>query len=1044
MDKYNKAKLLYYRLCRNFLPQKYCDAKGIILNNYLKTHNINTVMVALSGGIDSAVVLGLLVHASAMPGSPIKSVVGINLPIFSKGVSCNQEATFDKSMELKTRFPTIVFKSVDVSKEFNSMVNTIADTMDITSSNWSSGQLVSNIRIPAMYFVNALLFKNEQNAVVCGTINRDEGGYVGYFGKASDAVADLQLISDIHKSEVYMLAEFMKIPKSIVEAKPHGDVYNGLCDEELLGVTYDFMELYAAYLCKDIIPVETENWVRDAAKMEYHHKKCIHKYYMPGMAVNIDVYDHTIPNKPVSLPLTMDTFSRFINCKNLRFQAEHSINAVTTLKTEDKTVVANLLSTTEVDTLVALAKDQDWIFTDNHGTPVADKSGPGSYRISWHNQIFADELFHRIKLATDILVTDGLGDYDGCKVWRPIGINPYFRFIRYLDKDNLVPHYDSPTVFNDTTKTLRSVVIYLTTNKTGQTCFIKEREQADYKDWAMSETQTDILETIPCVKGSALVFNHRLLHSSHQIEDEEKIIIRTDIIYEKCYTRSATYSTEPLGLVSVKQSEYDEYYGAASKKYSKMELVEAGWMDVRRKELPLHFNFLGTPYHKIRQTKKKPVLLVTSGCFNPIHAGHILMLEKAKLSIEEDCEVIGGYFVIANEHYQEKKLNKKISIVDIIKAAEERVRDHEWLMIDPYEALYEKHDINFTDTIDRLQKYTNTDVRYVFGGDNAKFARTFIGKGKCICVARPGYQEIFNKIRAEVVSERISFIDTYTENISSTLIRKQSVDSFVQPLSGKYIVNEDAACEQNIAFPQTVLREFNHEVVELLKRFIDPSIIVVNTYSPKTKESQTTDNEISLCSYYRTSINLNVSTLYANACYKTKIGLIARPGCDQTIEEQINTIPNGDYMLVDDDTYSGYTVKTMKTKLIKQGLTILGTYFMNQSIKENTVLDILDCRDLLIGRENAGSVVRLLSGKVCRVPYILPYCYPSAKCSIPTKDDLAFSVEVWKMNYDFFKISGLTVRDVDVSCQTLLLEVGFVLDHPMSYICKAHIMYLSE
>ena len=232
----NKELLNKYRKARNFDPELYCNAKAIILNSYLRKHNINTVMVALSGGIDSAVVLGLLVYASRISGSPIKKIIGINIPLFSTGVSCNQDITLEKSLELKNRFPEIEFRSLDLSNAFDMMVNVISDTMNIETSNWASGQLISNIRAPAIYFANALSFKNENNAVVCGTINRDEGGYIGYFGKVSDSVVDLQLIFDIHKSEVNTLSKYMKIPDSIVGARPTGDVYNGMCDEEFLEV----------------------------------------------------------------------------------------------------------------------------------------------------------------------------------------------------------------------------------------------------------------------------------------------------------------------------------------------------------------------------------------------------------------------------------------------------------------------------------------------------------------------------------------------------------------------------------------------------------------------------------------------------------------------------------------------------------------------------------------------------------------------------------------------------------------------------------------
>ena len=53
-----------------------------------------------------------------------------------------------------------------------------------------------------------------------GTTNRDEGAYLGFFGKASDGMVDLQPISDLHKSEVRALATRLGVPAEIVEAAP--------------------------------------------------------------------------------------------------------------------------------------------------------------------------------------------------------------------------------------------------------------------------------------------------------------------------------------------------------------------------------------------------------------------------------------------------------------------------------------------------------------------------------------------------------------------------------------------------------------------------------------------------------------------------------------------------------------------------------------------------------------------------------------------------------------------------------------------------------
>jgi len=86
--------------------------------------------------------------------------------------------------------------------------------------------------------------------VVMGTGNQDEDGYLAYFCKAGDGVVDIQLISDLHKSEVFKVGAELGVPKSILVAPPSADLWPGQTDEDELGFTYDFIELYTGEYLK--------------------------------------------------------------------------------------------------------------------------------------------------------------------------------------------------------------------------------------------------------------------------------------------------------------------------------------------------------------------------------------------------------------------------------------------------------------------------------------------------------------------------------------------------------------------------------------------------------------------------------------------------------------------------------------------------------------------------------------------------------------------------------------------------------------------------
>jgi NAD+ synthase (glutamine-hydrolysing) len=179
------------------------------------------------------------------------------------------------------------------------MKQTVDDAMQVVGEDWASGQLVAYMRTPAMYYVTSLCSQTNQPAIICGTTNYDEGGYLGYFGKASDGMVDIQLISDAHKSEVCLLAEFLAVPATILQAIPTGDMYDGRVDEEVFGAPYDFVELYLYYLnLEDVEKMAlSQTWNSDekaqfeqlAMRLEQLHAYNSHKYIGRSPAVHLDI-----------------------------------------------------------------------------------------------------------------------------------------------------------------------------------------------------------------------------------------------------------------------------------------------------------------------------------------------------------------------------------------------------------------------------------------------------------------------------------------------------------------------------------------------------------------------------------------------------------------------------------------------------------------------------------------------------------------------------------------------------------------------------------
>ena len=133
--------------------------------------------------------------------------------------------------------------------------------------------------------------------MVMGTGNHDEDGYLGYFCKAGDGVVDVQLIADLHKSEVFKVGAVLGVPQSILSSPPSADLWEGQTDEDELGVTYDFVELYTGWFLKqskeeqasfvEKMDKETlEEWEHLSSICEQVHRRNAHK--LTG-AVNLNV-----------------------------------------------------------------------------------------------------------------------------------------------------------------------------------------------------------------------------------------------------------------------------------------------------------------------------------------------------------------------------------------------------------------------------------------------------------------------------------------------------------------------------------------------------------------------------------------------------------------------------------------------------------------------------------------------------------------------------------------------------------------------------------
>nr|CCD12847.1 unnamed protein product [Trypanosoma congolense IL3000] len=250
-----RAWLEEYRKQRSFNPRTWINEKCAKLNDYMLRNKLQGCVTNVSGGVDSAVVLMLCSQAQRMENSPIVRNIGVCQPI------CSSPWALERGLE-NIRASGAEKVVIDQTVLHGQLSQSIEAAVGIEGNDFARGQLRSYMRSPAVYYVAQLYGQKGIPTIVMGTGNMDEDGYLGYFCKAGDGVVDVQLISDLHKSEVFQVARELGVPANTVEAPPSADLWDGQTDEQELGFPYDFVELYTG-------------WFVHLSDREREEKKCL-------------------------------------------------------------------------------------------------------------------------------------------------------------------------------------------------------------------------------------------------------------------------------------------------------------------------------------------------------------------------------------------------------------------------------------------------------------------------------------------------------------------------------------------------------------------------------------------------------------------------------------------------------------------------------------------------------------------------------------------------------------------------------------------------
>jgi NAD+ synthetase len=541
------------RWTRGFDASEVIDAKIGRLTRWFASQRLDAAVVGVSGGVDSALVLALLRRCASQPESPLHRVVALLLPVTGRGSTGQDEAT-ERGRTVASRLGTEIWEA-PLTAALDATIASLSRASGLAFDAWSEGQCLSVVRTPALYGAAALLQAHGHRSVVVGTTNRDEGAYLGFFGKGSDGMVDLQPIADLHKSEVRALARRLGIPDAIVDATPSGDVFDGRSDEEMIGASYDDIEIVLRLLELRRDPADAGD--RAVRAVLEQHARNAHKYAVGSPAVFLDVLPRGVPGgwpdeafsgtlerrpPPGAIPGAWDP-------PRIELDPPGELPAVSSLEVPGALAlrVSGALSASDCgrlrDAMAHATLEPVGV------TGLRDENGVGSTRATaWAPELAAD-LWHRLRPAVPsvrfvnaLTPTDGFrqGSRTGHRSWRAKGLSPLLRFMRYEPGGRHFGHYDAGFDYGDGRRTLLSVVFFLSTAaSSGATRFLRDGQeqvpvaQRDFDDWSREAREDEIAVRLLPFEGDAIVFDHRVCHDVERWEGPgPRIIIRADVVYE--------------------------------------------------------------------------------------------------------------------------------------------------------------------------------------------------------------------------------------------------------------------------------------------------------------------------------------------------------------------------------------------------------------------------------------------------------------------------------------------------------------------------------
>ncbi|MEA1940144.1 MAG: NAD(+) synthase [Candidatus Caldatribacteriota bacterium] len=306
-EKMNSISLCKLKTEMEIEPEKLSLSLEAFIKDYTEKMEREGVILGLSGGLDSAVLLSLCrravgskkMLALVMPEKDSKKEhtkdalhfaqeLGIeakliDLTPYLKEMGIYKLFLFDKIPSWGGLKGSIVKKAYQFYEKkagkspFSDSLLGLKDkkyNLYLKKSN-AYYRIKHRLRMALLYLYGEL-----ENKLVVGAAIKSEYK-IGYFVKhGCDNATDIMPLLNLYKTQVRKLARYLNVPSKIIEKPPSPDIIPGITDEEFLGITYEKLDLILLALEKNwelneiarVVEIEENKiiYIKDLIKKSEH------------------------------------------------------------------------------------------------------------------------------------------------------------------------------------------------------------------------------------------------------------------------------------------------------------------------------------------------------------------------------------------------------------------------------------------------------------------------------------------------------------------------------------------------------------------------------------------------------------------------------------------------------------------------------------------------------------------------------------------------------------------------------------------------------